>query len=142
MSPHDFAERRDVLQARSALLALETILRDHPMAGSDQLAAELERVTASAHEFAEIRLLNALRSGAVKATEVEEMERLLGAEGTAATTRLGLDPGTPPGELRAALEHTIGRWQRRAENPLTSRDAADAARVLVRTCEGLLVDLR
>ena len=139
-----FAARRDVLKARSALLALEAIVREASVPGSDQIASELERVTAGAHEFAEVRLLNALRSGAVKgvkAAESEEMERLLGAEGSEATTRLGLDGGAGDGEIRTALHNAIGRWQWRAENPLSSREVADAARVLIRTCEGLLVDV-
>src|SRR3954468_3193203 len=91
-----FAARRDVLKSRSALLALEAIVRESAVPGSDQLASELERVTAGAHEFAEVRLLNALRAGAVKgvkAAESEEMERMLGAEGSTPATRLGVAPG-------------------------------------------------
>ena len=139
-----FAARRDVLKARSALLALEAIVREATAPGADQLASELERVAAGAHEFAEVRLLNALRAGAVKgvkAPEAEEMERLLGGEGSTPVTRLGLEPGAAPGEIRTALQNAIARWQRRAENPLSSREAADAARVLIRTCEGMLVDV-
>ena len=139
-----FAARRDVLKARSALLALESIVREAAVTGSEQLASELERVAASAHEFAEVRLLNALRAGAVKgvkAAESEDMERLLGAEGSTPVARLGLDPGAGAGEIRTALQNAIGRWQRRAENPLSSREAADASRVLIRTCEGMLVDV-
>ena len=138
----EFAARRDVLKARSALLAVEATVRDNPVPGSERIASELERITAGAHEFAEVRLLNALRSGAVKvkAAETEEMERLLGAEGSEATTRLGLDASATPSDIRTALQNAIARWQRRAENPLSSREVADASRVLVRTCEGLLVD--
>ncbi len=139
-----FAARRDVLKSRSALLALDSIVRDSKVAGADHLASELERVTAGAHEFAEVRLLNALRAGAVKgvkATETEEMERLLGAEGGTPATRLGLDPGAPEGEIRTALQNAIARWQRRAENPLSSRELSDASRVLIRTCEGMLMDV-
>jgi hypothetical protein len=137
-----FAARRDVLKSRSALLAMEAIVRESPVAGSETLASELERITASAHEFAEVRLLNALRSGAVKvkSPEAEEMERLLGAEGSSVTARLGLDATATPTDVRNALQNAIARWQRRAENPLSNRDVADAARVLIRTCEGLLVD--
>jgi hypothetical protein len=139
-----FAARRDVLKARSALLALESLVHEAAAPGSQQLASELERVAAGAHEFAEVRLLNALRAGAikgVKAAESEEMERLLGAEGSTPAARLALEPDASAGDLRNALQHAIGRWQRRAENPLSSRDAADASRVLIRSCEGLLADL-
>jgi hypothetical protein len=107
------------------------------------LASELERITAAAHEFAEIRLLNALRAGGVKVKPAEagEMERLLGAEGTAVHVRLGLSPEADTSEVRRALGNAIGRWQRRAESPMSSREVADAARVVIRTCEGLLVSL-
>ncbi|HEY8524200.1 MAG TPA: dynamin family protein [Acidimicrobiales bacterium] len=138
-----FAQRRDVLKARSALLALESVLHEYPRPGSNQLATELERITAGAHEFAEIRLLNALRAGGVKvkAQEAAEMERLLGAEGGALHTRLDLPPEADVSEIRRALQNAIGRWQRRAESPMSSREVADAARVLIRTCEGLLVQV-
>jgi hypothetical protein len=138
-----FAERRDVLKARSALLALETVLHEHPVAGADQLTNELERITAGAHEFAEIRLLNALRAGGVKVKPQEgaEMERVLGAEGGAPHIRMDLPPEADVSDIRRALQESIGRWQRRAESPMSSREVADAARVLIRTCEGLLVTL-
>jgi hypothetical protein len=137
-----FAARRDVLKSRSALLAVEAIVRDNPIDGSASVASELERITAGAHEFAEVRLLNALRAGAVKvkSPEAEEMERLLGADGTTPTVRLGLAAGATASDIRTALQNAIARWQRRAENPLSSREVADAARVLIRTCEGMLVD--
>ncbi|HEX8803695.1 MAG TPA: dynamin family protein, partial [Acidimicrobiales bacterium] len=138
-----FASRRDVLKARSALLALESVMHERPVPGSEALAAELERITSAAHEFAEIRLLNALRAGAVKvkAQEASEMERLLGAEGGALTTRLDLSPEADASEIRRSLQNAIGRWQRRAESPMSAREVADAARVLIRTCEGLLVSV-
>ena len=138
-----FAQRRDVLKARSALLALESVLHEHPVPGGDVLASELERITAAAHEFAEVRLLNALRASGVKVrpAEAEEMERLMGVEGTALHVRLGLTAEADASEVRRALQNAIGRWQRRAESPMSSREVADAARVVIRTCEGLLVSL-
>jgi hypothetical protein len=138
-----FAERRDVLKARSALLALEAVLLTHPVDGHDQLSAELERITSGAHAFAEIRLLNSLRAGGVKVKQAEaaEMERILGADGGALHTRLGLTPEADISEVRRALGNAIGRWQRRAESPMSSREVADASRVVIRTCEGLLVSL-
>ena len=138
-----FAERRDVLKARSALLALDSILHDFPLPAGNRLAGEVERVTSGAHELAELRLLNALRSGNVplKADEGESLERLLGAWGTSAVIRLGLTSEADPREIRSAIGDAIARWQRRAENPLSNRAAAEAARVAVRTCEGLMMQL-
>jgi hypothetical protein len=138
-----FAARRDALKARSALLGLEAVLRRNPVAAGPALGSELERITAGAHEFTEIRLLNSLRAGAidVKPTEAESMERLLGGTGASVPARLGLPESATPDQLRAALQEELARWQRRAENPLSSRDVADAARELVRTCSGIFVQL-
>jgi hypothetical protein len=138
-----FAERRDVLKARSALLALEGVLHEQAVPGSDALRTDLERIASGAHEFAEVRLLNALRAGGVKVKpdEAAEMERVLGAEGSAPHVRMDLSPEADVSEVRRSLQESITRWQRRAESPMSSREAADAARVLIRTCEGLLVNL-
>jgi hypothetical protein len=43
--------------------------------------------------------------------------------------------------IRGAAQTAIARWQRRAENPMSSRSIADAARVLIRTCEGMLANM-
>jgi hypothetical protein len=139
-----FASRRDVLKARSALLGLEALLRTHPVPGSDALAIEVERISAGAHELTEIRLLNALRAGSVdvKADEADAMERMLGAHGTSIPARLGLPDSASLDQQRATMLEELSRWQRRAENPLSSREVADAARELVRTCSGIFVQLQ
>jgi hypothetical protein len=136
-----FTGRADLLKARSALLALEELARTEPGAAGAELAGAVERVQAGAHEFAEIRLLNALRLGAIPARpdEADDLERLLGADGADAPTRLGLDPGADADTLRARLGEELNRWQRRAENPLSTPELQDACRVAVRTCEGLAV---
>ncbi|MGH3797473.1 MAG: dynamin family protein [Pseudonocardiaceae bacterium] len=138
-----FTERRDMLKARSALLAIERVLREEPRPGSDQVAGQVERIIAGAHEFREQRLLAELRSGAVilPAAELAEARRLLGDDGAAAALRLGLEPATDPDDLRAAALESLGRWRRRAESPLSTRAVVDACRVVVRSCEGLLVRL-
>jgi hypothetical protein len=138
-----FTERRDLLKARSALLALDLVLRREPRPRAQPLAVQLERIMSGAHEFAELRLLTALRSGAVKLSKDErrQAERLLGGEGSAASARLGLDPVAEPRELRAAALEALSKWRRRAESPLTGRQVADSARVVVRSCEGLLAGL-
>jgi hypothetical protein len=138
-----FAARRDTLKARSALLALEKMVATSRPAGIDTLEADLERVMASAHEFAEIRVLNAFRRGTVAFPERDgdEIDRLLGARGQTAHQRLGLPAGSTPAQIRSELLSAIARWRRRAENPLSSREVAEAAAVLVRSCEGMLVDI-
>jgi hypothetical protein len=138
-----FTERRDLLKSRSALLALDLVLRREPRPAARSLAVELERIMSGAHEFAELRLLAALRSGAVKVPDGprEEAERLLGGDGGAPATRLGLESGVSAGETREAAMAALSAWRRRAENPLSSRALADTARVVVRSCEGILAGL-
>ena len=137
-----FAERRDVLKARSGLLALEAAARGEPDK-SAELLGELERITASAHEFNELRLLNALRTGAVEAKpdDAATIERMLGTSGASAAARLGLAGGADNAAVAQAAQEAMQVWQQRAESPMTSKDMADAARVLIRTCEGILSEL-
>ena len=138
-----FTERRDLLKARSALLALDSLLQGDPRADIGPLLGDVERILAGAHEFAELRLLSTLRSGAVRlsAEVLQEAERLLGGDGGSAAARLGLDPGAGPDELRTAALEAVTRWQRRAESPMSGRAVSDVARVVVRSCEGVLAGL-
>jgi hypothetical protein len=138
-----FVQRRDVLKARSALLAVLSVLDAAPPHDGGRLAADVERIFASAHEFAELRLLSALRSRAVALPGelAADAEVLLGEHGAGAAARLGLPPDAPLPALHEAAVVALERWQRRAENPMLSRTAADACRVAVRTCEGLLAAL-
>jgi hypothetical protein len=135
-----FAARRDVLKARSTLLALEELLHRQPPPQSSTLAQDIERVVAGAHELAELRLLTAVRSGAVKldADEETEVERLLGATGTTPFERLGLAPDAQDRHVRTAVLAAHGRWAQRAESPMTSVAVAEASRIIQRTYEGLL----
>lgn len=135
-----FSARADVLKARSALNVLDSVFRAWPSPAFARLAQDLERIFASAHELVEIRLLNAVRLGTAgfAESEVAGVERLLGLEGGAATRRLDLPASAPPEEIRHRALSELGRWQQRAESPMSTRDAVDAARVLVRTCEGIL----
>ena len=130
------AEGAGRARGRSTTCCAPTIVTD-PM----RSAAELERITAGAHDLVELRVLDLVRSGAIPVREEERdaVERLLGAEGARPASRLGLAADSSPAEVRAALLDTAARWQRRAENPLTQPKVADAARVLIRTCEGVLL---
>jgi hypothetical protein len=135
-----FVGRRDLLKARSALLAVLQVQADVPANDGGQLTAEVERIFAGAHEFVELRLLSALRSGALMLPEelAAEVQTLLGGHGAGTATRLGLPDDAPPTVLHDAALTELDRWQRRAENPMLTRAAADASRVVMRTCEGLL----
>lgn len=140
-----FSSRGDTLKARRALLGVEQVLRTRgeELRSVDGLLADVERVRAGAHELAETRLLGSLRSGAVDVgpDEVEVVERLLGSYGSSTTERLGLDAEAPPDAQRTAAASALARWRRRAESPLAGPADVEAARTLVRTCEGMLAGL-
>jgi hypothetical protein len=138
-----FAERADLLKARSGLLGLDLVVRAHPSDASEALLGEIERITAGAHEFVELSLLASLRAGTVPLDpeEVVEAERMLGGSGQKLHVRLGLAEDADATTLRAAAGDALTRWRRRAENPVSVRAVADAARVIVRTCEGIIAGL-
>jgi hypothetical protein len=135
-----FTDRRDVLKARSALIALDSVVRGDPRPEAAKLAADVERVLCGAHDFRELRLLASLQVGRTRLPEGldEEAGRLVGAEGTSLAARLGFDEGTAEPQLRGALLDALRRWQDVAGDPLLSHDQRRAARVVVRTCEGIL----
>ena len=135
-----FAGRRDLLKARSTLAALGELTRRVPGPGTATLAADVERVVAGAHELAELRLLTAVRAGALRLDEDEEVEieRLVGPRASVAD-RLGLPVDATADQVRAAALAAHGRWATRAESPLSSVAVADAARVVQRSYEGMLV---
>jgi hypothetical protein len=138
-----FFERRDVLKSRSALLALAETTRACVRPGSEAVAARVEEIMASAHPFNELRVLSSLRAGWVtgKADVVAELEQLIGGSGSSTSQRLRLPPDAAGTELAAAAAQALARWQRRAENPMTTYEMAVAARVAVRSCEGMLAGL-
>lgn len=137
-----FQSRAGVLKARTALVAVADLLHSRPRPGTEHLAASLERLEAGDHEFRELRLLAALRAARVElAPELAaEAERLVGGRGTPAWLRLGLAPDAAPGLLVAEARRCLTRWRRIAENPLTARSAAEACRVVIRSCEGVLAE--
>jgi hypothetical protein len=138
-----FAERRDLLKARSALLALDAVLRTDPQPASTALAGTVEGLLAGAHEFVELRVLGRLRAGAtgLSPADAEDAERLLGAHGSRVPARLGLDPDAAPAAQRAAALAALHHWQTVAEHPLTPRPTRDTARAVIRTCESITTTL-
>lgn len=135
-----FAARAEVLKARSALLALDAVLRRFPKPEAGRVIHGLEEIRAGAHEFTEIALLDTLRSTTIglAADELDGAERLLGGTGVDPRSRLGLDPAAPDTAVTHAAGAALTHWQRIAEDIATPRQAREAARVLVRTCEGIL----
>lgn len=138
-----FLERADVLKARSALAGLRVVLRAEPRPQAGALAATAERAMANAHDFAELRLLAGLRAGQVTlpGNLADIAERLAGGLGTGMPERLGLPAEATVDDLRNAVYDELGQWRAQAESPLLGAAQRDAARTVVRSCEGLLADL-
>ena len=131
-----FGGRRDTLKARSALVTIERLMGevDHPR---DALAM-LERIWASAHDFAELRTLNVLRDANIGLTDDQaaEVERALGGLGTTVADRTGLGPDATDEQYRAALLDTISRWRTIGANPIADRSISALSDVVIRSCEG------
>lgn len=138
-----FTDRHDVLKARSALLALEVVLRMEPRPAARRLVTALEALVVSAHDFRELRLLAALQGGRTALPDplADEARRLVGGVGTALPARLGFDQDTPGHELHDAVADALRRWQEQAENHALATNQRRAARVVVRSCEGMVAQL-
>lgn len=138
-----FAERSRLLKARSALASVRSVLHGGGCSEPAALAAGAEEITASAHEFTEVRLLDDARAGLIDVPERyrAEFERVLGASGHSAPARLDLPMDADADGLRDGAAEALGRWRRIAESPLTERRFTLAARGVVRTCEGILAML-
>lgn len=137
-----FVDRSDVLKARSALLAVERMCNVDPThEGSQQLLLAIEQIMAGAHPFNELSTMAAIRSGWVagKPADLGDLERVLGASGTLAWQRLGLESDADEAAIREAAIKELGRFQRLAESPFTVHDLSTAARVAIRSLESLLV---
>jgi hypothetical protein len=138
-----FTARGDQLKAGTALRLLAGVLAEHPVDGADELRAGVERARLAARELDELELLARARAAGSPLPEPlrPDAERLLGAEGTTRAARLGLPEDTGAAELRAAARTALDRWHAAAGDPLAARTTADAAELLVRTCEALLAEL-
>jgi len=135
-----FQTRADALKARAAVVGLEALLRSTPRTDALPLETSLERLQAGAHEFRELKLLAALRTGGVGLDQElsAEAERLVGGQGSTPMLRLGLVPEATPEQITEAARGRMNRWRLIAENPLTEPAALDACRVVLRSCEGML----
>jgi len=139
-----FTDRHDVLKARSALLALEVVLRMEPRPAARRLVSALEALVASAHDFRELRLLAALDGGRTVLPDplADEARMLVGGVGTALPARLGHPADASGHELHGAVSEALRRWQEQAENHALGTGQRRAARVVVRSCEGMVAQLR
>ena len=135
-----FEQRSRVLRARSALTVLTEVLRGDGCTDGGRLGADAEQITATTHEFEEVRLLGALRAGQLELppTRMAQLDQLLGGSGHDPGSRLGLPDGATPDEIRAAALAGLEQWQRIAEHPLSGRAVQTAAQTARRTLEGIV----
>jgi hypothetical protein len=133
-----FAARADVLKARTAITAMEALFAASPP--PPDLRRRFDELVAGAHELTELRLIDALREDPTILPD-PSAERLLGADGDDIRIRLGLDAGVDLEGLRKAAFAALGHWQREAEDPIATRVSSAAARILIRSCEGMIAAL-
>jgi hypothetical protein len=136
-----FAARASVLKARSTLATISSLAEAHGGTKGQQLRERSRDVERAAHELVEIRLLSALRTGAVGLVDEAEAEarRILGDRGAGGRARMGLDATVSDDDVRAAALDAIGRWRLLGEDPFLSPDGREVARGVVRSCEALAV---
>jgi hypothetical protein len=125
----NFTHRHEVLKARSALLGLEVVLRMEPRPAAAALASELEQALASAHDFHELRLLAAIRTGRVALPPdlEDEAVQLIGGDGVEPSERL----------RNVDLPDAIRRWRVCAEDLALGSGERRAAAVVLRSCEAI-----
>ncbi|MEV4825085.1 GTP-binding protein [Micromonospora sp. NPDC049274] len=138
-----FVDRRDTLKARSALAAVEALVRAEPVRGADELVGAIEQILAGAHEFRELRLLVALRNARLgfDAELAAEAQRLVGGDGVGLAARLGVEHEATVQRLWEVAADAQWRWRDRAEDPLLPLAQRRGAEVVVRSCEGMLAEL-
>jgi hypothetical protein len=132
-----FSARRDVLKSRSALLAINDVLHRWPIDGADGLRAELERLQASAHELAELRVLVMARAGELPLDDaaVDDLERVLSSGDP--HERLGVEPGD---DVMEVVFSGVAQWRARGEHPLAPPSVIEASAVVVRALENIAAD--
>ena len=137
-----FTQRRDLLKARSALLAVDSVLRTTQRGGP--LRHDIERILAGAHELAELRLLATLRSGQV------ELPKGGGRRGRTAARRRrrgrrvagsGWPTTRPPDAAASGGLRRAGPLAAARHEPDVRPGTVDACRVVVRSCEGIVAAL-
>jgi hypothetical protein len=135
-----FTARRAALKARSALTVLDQVLRTKPLPHSAHLQAELELLVAGAHQFRELRLLSALRSGRVTLPRESALDakRLLGGSGISVGERLGVPGEATADEVWQQAHDAAARWQRQTHRPGQTAAQRRAAEAVVRSCDAIL----
>lgn len=139
-----FTQRQSELKAHSIVVALHRLLRQKPVAGSEELLVLADEHLSSTHTFAEMQLIGRIAGGQIGLSRplLSELERLVGGNGAAMTTRLGLEPSQQDAEtIRATAVEHLARWRKLLDDPLLDRATRQACRIAERSCENMVVTL-
>ncbi|MBA4024687.1 MAG: tRNA uridine-5-carboxymethylaminomethyl(34) synthesis GTPase MnmE [Gordonia sp.] len=138
-----FGQRADQLKSHTALIALDRILSHYDSADAAALRRATAHLLADTHGFAELRLLGRLRAEetALPPAERDDLQRIIGGQGTQPWARLGIAPDDPLELHRTAAMDEVRRWRTRAAHPLFDRQTAVACTVAARSAEGILAEL-
>jgi hypothetical protein len=134
-----FLPRARVLQARSALVSLRALAREIATTNAalgDRLDREAERIEASAVDFARVRAVHLIASGAVAVRDDEraDLDRLLLGTGPAA---LGVASDAGTEQVQATALRQIERWRSRGADPLATPALVEVFETAARVCESL-----
>ena len=132
-----FGPRTSTLKVRAVLDALERLLRDRPIEGSEAIVAGIERIRATAHGLRELSLLSTLRVGDVHLPpeEAAAAVRAIGGLGSSAEARLGLPPGVAQEKLLERVDAELSHWRARGQSPILDRASLEVGRVVIRSLE-------
>lgn len=133
-----FLPRARILQSRSALVGLSSMGRsiaaEHPEIAR-RIGHEVERIEATAVEFAQMRAAHLVASGEVNLPSSDRagLERLLLDAPSPHAFGLALDATDE--ELLAAAGQAIGTWRGRANDPLIDAAGREVFEAAARTAE-------
>ena len=133
-----FAGRSRQLVARSVLAGLRAVVESAPRSPEAvAVLRRLEETESTAHEFAELRVLDLAWSRQLELADddLAELERVTGSDSVA--ERLGCAADATPDDLRAAAAGGVSRWRRRAGDALSNPVTAMCAETIARSYEGL-----
>ncbi len=132
--------RQDDLKAHSAIMAVRRLLTEHPLGTTAPLLEVVRDYLDHSQAFAEMHVLSQVRAASLvmPAQTQDDVVRLLGGDGTAATQRLGLPEGATSEVITDAALAALRRWVEIGADPLSTPEVSAACRVVVRSCEGIV----
>jgi hypothetical protein len=130
-----FQPRSATLKARGIVHQLERLVAQSPRPGAEAIRAGVERFTLAAHTLRELSLLALARSQGLPVSDEDAAQaaRIVGSDGTAARTRLGLSPQAGDIAVRDAVHEAIAHWRRLSAAPLAGREVLEVCGVVIRS---------